>query len=445
MLDQTKPVALSDNLEQVLEDFVDVRTFSEKLCEPLKPEDYNLQAIAETSPAKWHLAHTSWFFETFILKKFLPDYTCFNSQFEYLFNSYYNAIGEQYPRPQRGLLSKPDVKVVYRYRQFITEQIKQLVSDLVEANSNNLNDVLSLLRLGINHEQQHQELLLTDIKYNLFQNPLHPAYRDSEDSLPQYSPKEPSLESIKWIAFDEKLVSIGVNQTDVTINQADFVYDNETPKHKFYRHYFEVANRLITNGEYLEFIEQGGYSDPQYWLSDGWDAVRNHQWQAPLYWFKKEGYWYIYTLNGLQPLQLDQPVTHISYYEADAFARWIGARLLTEQEWESIATSNTLESAINNFVEDNVLHPVSATHNEQLQQLFGDVWEWTSSSYSAYPGFKPAAGAVGEYNGKFMCNQYVLRGGSCVTSRSHIRKTYRNFFYPDARWQFSGIRLARDN
>lgn len=445
MLEQTTSVEKRNDIERVLADFVNVRKFSEKLCKPLKPEDYNLQAIAETSPAKWHLAHTSWFFETFILKKFQSNYSRFDSQYEYLFNSYYNSIGEQYPRPNRGLLSKPDVEEVYRYRQFVTEKIQQLLNQLADVNSDSLIEVISLIRLGINHEQQHQELLLTDIKYNLFQNPVFPAYRDSSEPVVHSLPKDKSLPPVEWIAFDEQLVSIGDNQTDSPISQSSFVYDNETPKHKFYRHSFLVANRLATNGEYLEFIEQGGYSDPQYWLSDGWDAVRNQKWQAPLYWFKRKGDWYIYTLNGVQPLQLDQPVTHVSYYEADAFACWSRARLLTEQEWESIASDNPLFESTNNFVEDDVLRPVVAKESDKLQQMFGDAWEWTSSAYSAYPGFKPAAGAVGEYNGKFMCNQYVLRGGSCVTSRSHIRKTYRNFFYPDARWQFSGIRLARDS
>lgn len=445
MLEQTTSVAKSNDIERVLADFVEVRNFSEKLCEPLKPEDYNLQAIAETSPAKWHLAHTSWFFETFILKNFQSNYSCFDPQYEYLFNSYYNSIGKQYPRPDRGLLSRPDVEEVYKYRRHITKKTLEFVNHLAGENSNYLAEVLGLIRLGINHEQQHQELLLTDLKYNLFQNPTHPAYRDSEESLPQYSPKEPSLPPVEWILFDENLISIGAEVVDTPINQSNFVYDNETPEHKFYRYSFFVANRLTTNGEYLKFIEQGGYSDPQNWLSDGWDAVRNHQWQAPLYWFKKKGDWYIYTLNGVQPLPLNQPVAHVSYYEADAYARWSGARLLTEQEWESIAKEQTLEKGVHNFVEDEVLQPVAGVSSVKLQQLYGDVWEWTSSSYSAYPSFKPAAGAVGEYNGKFMCNQYVLRGGSCVTSRSHIRKTYRNFFYPDSRWQFSGIRLARDN
>lgn len=445
MLEQTTSVEKRNDIERVLADFVNVRKFSEKLCKPLKPEDYNLQAIAETSPAKWHLAHTSWFFETFILKKFQSNYSCFDPQYEYLFNSYYYSIGEQYPRPNRGLLSKPDVEEVYRYRQFVTEKIQQLINQLTDINSDSLNEVISLIRLGINHEQQHQELLLTDIKYNLFQNPIFPAYRDSSELVVHSLPEDKSLPPVEWIAFDEQLVSIGDNHTVSPISQSSFVYDNETPKHKFYRHSFLVANRLTTNGEYLKFIEQGGYSDPQYWLSDGWDAVRNQKWQAPLYWYQQDGNWYIYTLNGVQSLQLDQPVTHVSYYEADAFARWSGARLLTEQEWESIATGKSLAKGFGNFVEDDVLHPVVAKESDKLKQMFGDVWEWTSSAYSAYPGFKPAAGAVGEYNGKFMCNQYVLRGGSCVTSRSHIRKTYRNFFYPDARWQFSGIRLARDS
>ncbi|WP_290622439.1 ergothioneine biosynthesis protein EgtB [Kangiella sp.] len=386
------------------------------------------------------MAHTSWFFETFILKKFHSDFTPFSSRYEYLFNSYYNSIGEQFPRSQRGLLSRPSVEEVYQYRQFVTKQISDLVNQLSAEGHKQLSQVLSLIRLGINHEQQHQELLLTDLKYNLFQNPLHPAYREAGITSAHDFPVRP----IKWIQLDDELVSIGTDIKDETIKQDSFAYDNEAPKHKFYRHQFSVANRLTTNGEYHAFIEEGGYQDPQYWLSDGWDAVREHQWQAPLYWFKENGDWFVYTLNGVKPLNLNEPVAHVSYYEADAFARWSDARLLTEQEWESIANDQSVETDIGNFVEDDVLHPVSAKGIDSLQQMYGDVWEWTSSAYSAYPGFKAASGAVGEYNGKFMCNQYVLRGGSCVTSRNHIRKTYRNFFYPDARWQFSGIRLARD-
>lgn len=441
MLDQIKNTSHSELAEQVLADFVAVRSFSEKLCQPLSTEDFNLQAIAETSPAKWHLAHTSWFFETFILKKFHSDFAPFNSRYEYLFNSYYNSIGEQFPRPQRGLLSRPSVEEVYQYRQFVTQKISDLVNQLSAQEHNQLSQVLSLIRLGINHEQQHQELLLTDLKYNLFQNLLHPAYRETGKSSAYDLPVKP----IKWIQFDSELVSIGTDIKDEAIKQDSFAYDNEVPKHKFYRHQFLVASRLITNGEYLAFIEEGGYQDPQYWLSDGWDAVRKHQWQAPLYWFKKNGDWFVYTLNGVKAINLNQPVAHVSYYEADAFARWSDARLLTEQEWESITNEQSVEKDISNFVENDVLHPIPSKGFDGLQQMYGDVWEWTSSAYSAYPGFKRAAGAVGEYNGKFMCNQYVLRGGSCVTSRSHIRKTYRNFFYPDARWQFSGIRLARNH
>lgn len=450
MLEQVKEESSTELVEQVLSDFIAIRYFTEKLCESLKAEDYNLQAIAETSPAKWHLAHTSWFFETFILKKFNSNYALFNPHYEYLFNSYYNAIGEQFPRPKRGLLSRPSVKEVYQYRQFVTEQIKQFVGTLAQHQNDQLSDVLSLTRLGINHEQQHQELLLTDLKYNLFQSPLLPAYSSTSQLIDQNE----TLLPIEWIRFDEDLVSVGTDITDLPVTQTDFAYDNETPSHKFYRQQFSVANRLTTNGEYLEFIEEGGYQDPQYWLSDGWDAVTEHQWQAPLYWFKENSDWFVYTLNGLKPLNLNEPVAHVSYYEADAFARWSDARLLTEQEWESIAEepqvnaspdSTILENSfLSNFVDKNVLHPVVVTGNNGLQQFYGDVWEWTSSAYSAYPGFKAAAGNIGEYNGKFMCNQYVLRGGSCVTSPNHIRKTYRNFFYPDARWQFSGIRLARD-
>ncbi|MCW8856355.1 MAG: ergothioneine biosynthesis protein EgtB [Kangiella sp.] len=440
MLDQVKEESSTELVEQVLSDFIAARLFTEQLCEPLTAEDYNLQAIAETSPVKWHLAHTSWFFETFIIKKFSSSFAPFNPRYEYLFNSYYNAIGEQFPRPQRGLLSRPSVKEVYEYRQWVTEQIKELVSSLVQHQNSRLSDALSLIRLGINHEQQHQELLLTDLKYNLFQNPVLPAYRSTKQLVDQNEQVLP----IEWIRFDEKLVIIGTDIPDLPVTQNDFAYDNETPSHKFYRHQFSVANRLTTNGEYLAFIEEGGYQKPQYWLSDGWDAVREHQWQAPLYWFKKNDDWFVYTLNGVKPLNLNEPVAHVSYYEADAFARWSDARLLTEQEWESIAGEPQLDSNSFNLVDNDVLHPVAATSNNGLQQLYGDVWEWTSSAYAPYPGFKAAAGAVGEYNGKFMCNQYVLRGGSCVTSQNHIRKTYRNFFYPDSRWQFSGIRLARD-
>ncbi|MCW9027517.1 MAG: ergothioneine biosynthesis protein EgtB [Kangiella sp.] len=440
MLDQVKEESSTELVEQVLSDFIAARLFTEQLCEPLTAEDYNLQAIAETSPVKWHLAHTSWFFETFIIKKFSSSFAPFNPRYEYLFNSYYNAIGEQFPRPQRGLLSRPSVKEVYEYRQWVTEQIKELVSSLVQHQNSRLSDALSLIRLGINHEQQHQELLLTDLKYNLFQNPVLPAYRSTKQLVDQNEQVLP----IEWIRFDEKLVMIGTDIPDLPVTQNDFAYDNETPSHKFYRHQFSVANRLTTNGEYLAFIEEGGYQKPQYWLSDGWDAVREHQWQAPLYWFKKNDDWFVYTLNGVKPLNLNEPVAHVSYYEADAFARWSDARLLTEQEWESIAGEPQLDSNSFNLVDNDVLHPVAATSNNGLQQLYGDVWEWTSSAYAPYPGFKAAAGAVGEYNGKFMCNQYVLRGGSCVTSQNHIRKTYRNFFYPDSRWQFSGIRLARD-
>ncbi|WP_417446447.1 ergothioneine biosynthesis protein EgtB [Kangiella sp.] len=440
MLEQVNEESSTEFVEQVLADFTSIRFFTEQLCEPLQSEDYNLQTIAETSPAKWHLAHTSWFFETFILKKFKADFKPFDPQYEYLFNSYYNAIGEQFPRPQRGLLSRPSVKEVYEYRQCVTEQTKELVSSLARHHDSRLGDALSLIRLGINHEQQHQELLLTDLKYNLFQSPLLPAYRSTNPLVDQNEEVLP----IEWIRFDAQLVMIGTDIPDVPVTQNDFAYDNETPSHKFYRHEFSVANRLTTNGEYLEFIEEGGYQNPQYWLSDGWDTVREHQWQAPLYWFKKNGDWFVYTLNGVKPLNLHEPVSHVSYYEADAFARWNDARLLTEQEWESIAEEPQVKASSHNFVDNNVMHPVVATGNNGLQQLYGEVWEWTSSAYSAYPGFKAAAGAVGEYNGKFMCNQYVLRGGSCVTSRNHIRKTYRNFFYPEARWQFSGIRLARD-
>lgn len=447
MLEQAKSTHAHQTIEQLLLDFTQVRQFSEVLCQPIKPEAYNLQAIAETSPVKWHLAHTSWFFETFILKKYQANYSDFDPRFEYIFNSYYNAVGEQYPRPKRGLLSKPDIKEVYRYRHSITQQITEFVNRSAIEQQQSLVEILSLLRLGINHEQQHQELLLTDLKYNLYQDPSLPPYRQPQKTSSQLDTdiSKNQIASLQWVSFDEELVTIGGQPTEQPIEQADFCFDNELPTHKFYRHSLSVANRLTTNGEFLEFIEQGGYDDPQHWLSDGWDCVKSNQWKAPLYWFQENDTWFIYTLEGVRLLALDEPVTHVSYYEADAFAHWSNARLLTEQEWESIAVSQSVSSDASNFVEDDRLHPVACRKHKGLQQMFGDVWEWTSSSYSPYPGFKPAKGAVGEYNGKFMCNQYVLRGGSCVTSRNHIRNTYRNFFYPDARWQFSGIRLARDH
>ncbi|AOE50042.1 ergothioneine biosynthesis protein EgtB [Kangiella sediminilitoris] len=412
--------------------FIRVRELTEVLCENLAVEDYGLQAVAETSPAKWHLAHTSWFFETFILCKYAADYKAYDSQFEFLFNSYYNAVGEQYPRAKRHLLSRPTVEEVFEYRKLVTDSISQLLNSATE---DLLKKVIPLVELGIHHEQQHQELLLTDLKYNLFQNPMFPAYcaTRSEAHFDGIS-SSPA----QWSQFDSGLVTIGVNNL---AGSSTFSFDNECPKHQVYLNSYELSNRLVTNGEYIEFIESGGYQQPKLWLSDGWDARKKNGWAAPLYWFKREGRWYHYTLLGIKPVNLSSPLCHISYYEADAYATWKSSRLPTEEEWEHAALQ---VSGSGNFLHTEHLEPIPVHSEIGIQQLFGDVWEWTQSSYRPYPGFKPLEGAVGEYNGKFMANQFVLRGGSCVTSQDHIRATYRNFFYPDARWQFSGFRLARD-
>lgn len=458
MLDKVAP---STDSKAVLAQFKAVRSLTEELCEPLEIEDYNLQAIAETSPAKWHLAHTTWFFETFILKAFTENYSPYNEQYEYLFNSYYNGVGEQFPRPKRSLLSRPTVPEIIEYRATITQNIVELVSSL---SGDKASEVLELVILGINHEQQHQELLLTDLKFNLYQNPLLPAYRikNKRDVESNPSPEPSTEQSLSWVKFAPELVSIGKDFEDETDSKAgsEFIFDNESPEHQHYLQPFEIANRLVTNGEFLEFIEDGGYEKSEFWLSDGWDEIQKQGWKAPLYWFKETGQWYQYSLNGTESLNCAEPVVHVSFYEADAFARWVanrtkGVRLITEQEWEHVAKQQlTGKSSLDgNFLDKRMLQPVITEHSENVTQesisqesvtqLYGDVWEWTSSSYHSYPGFEPLEGTVGEYNGKFMANQFVLRGGSCVTSKSHMRPTYRNFFYPEARWQFSGIRLAR--
>lgn len=426
-----------DEIEQVLSKFIQTRHESEEYCRSLEIEDYSLQAIVETSPAKWHLAHTSWFFETFILKEYESNFAPFNVAYEMLFNSYYNSVGEQFPRSQRGLLSRPTVEEVYRYREDITQRIINILHMGVNVQSRN---ILTLLTLGINHEQQHQELFFTDLKYNFYQNPLYPAYREVD--VPDIKVISPSTtQQQKWLKYQGGLIDIGINHQHLHTDEENFNFDNEEPKHQQWLQPFEVSNRLVTNGEYIMFIEQGGYQKPSYWLSDGWSKVLQEQWQAPLYWKKMMGKWHYFTLNGMKEVNMNEPVSHISAYEADAYARWCNARLLTEFEWEHVAKLQ--HNIAGNFVESKLLKACHATTSEGISQLYGDLWEWTSSAYSPYPGFVASEGAVGEYNGKFMCNQLVLKGGSCVTSSSHIRASYRNFFYPETRWQFSGIRLAR--
>lgn len=403
------------------EQYQQVRDLSEHLCQPLSIEDYVIQSMSDVSPPKWHLAHTTWFFETFLLVPHLAGYEVFHPQYGYLFNSYYEAVGQRHPRPQRGLLSRPTVDEVYRYRAYVDEGMRSLLTNCLDP------ALKPLIRLGMDHEQQHQELLLTDIKHILSLNPLRPSYRSDLPGSPvRVSTKE------HWLDYPGGLYSIGYAGDD-------FAFDNESPRHSVYLQDYWLAAQLVTNGEYLEFLQAGGYNKPEYWLSEGWATVQTAHWEAPLYWEQIDGDWWVMTLAGMRRLNLDEPVCHVSFYEADAFARWRGKRLPTEAEWEVATVGIAVQG---NFLETGYLHPIAAQGVTRPDQLLGDVWEWTQSAYLPYPGFKPVEGAVGEYNGKFMCNQMVLRGGSCATPPHHIRPTYRNFFPPSARWQFSGIRLA---
>ena len=406
-----------------------VRRFSEALCQPLATEDYVIQSMPDISPTKWHLAHTSWFFETFVVAPLSPDYRSPHPQYTYLFNSYYVGAGERHCRPQRGLLSRPTVEEVYRYRAHIDEHMLALL-DRLEAPQ--LAELLPVLELGLHHEQQHQELMLTDIKHVFSVNPLRPAYA----TPPQPQGKCGAVPALRWRTYPEGLYWLGHNGTG-------FAFDNEAPRHRVFLETFQLASRLVTAGEYLAFMADGGYSRPEWWLSEGWQTVQTSGWQAPLYWEQHQGHWWLMTLTGMRQVDENEPVCHVSYYEADAYARWAGARLPTEAEWEIAAAEAT---SAGNFVESSTWHPVPVAVTDTsrpLTQMFGDVWEWTQSPYAPYPGYRPVAGTLGEYNGKFMCNQFVLRGGSCATSVSHIRPTYRNFFPAHARWQFMGIRLAR--
>jgi ergothioneine biosynthesis protein EgtB len=396
-----------------------------------------VQSMPDVSPTKWHLAHTTWFFETFILKKFVAGYRPEIPEYAYLFNSYYNAAGDMHRRDLRGLISRPTVNEAQRYRASIDSHIEHLLSEVDE---NLLDEIEPILILGFHHEQQHQELLITDIKHVFSQNPLYPVFRTAR-ARPPGAPEADSSSSRpqQFMDFQETVTAIGHDGDG-------FAYDNEGPRHRALVPAFSLATRPVSNGEYIAFIEDNGYSRPEFWLSLGWMTVSEQRWNAPLYWTKRDGSWWNFTLSGLRPVNQSEPVTHVSYFEADAYANWAGARLPTEFEWERGALSCLIEG---NFVENELFHPTAAPaekpdQHRQLVQMFGNVWEWTRSAYSPYPGYRAAPGALGEYNGKFMCNQYVLRGGSCATSRTHIRHTYRNFFQPEKRWQFTGIRLARD-
>jgi ergothioneine biosynthesis protein EgtB len=416
----TTPTAALDSLRAA-------RALTERLCAPLAVEDYGLQSMPDASPPKWHLAHTTWFFETFVLSAFADEYRPFHPQYGFLFNSYYQAVGERWPRPQRGLLSRPTVAEVHRYRAHVDEALGEL---LPGCGPGLWGRVEPLVTLGLHHEQQHQELLLTDLKHAFGLNPLRPAYRDAATS------PEAETTPLGWVEHPAGVRWLGHDGDG-------FAFDNETPRHRVYVGAFRLATRLATCGEYRAFVEDGGYRRPEWWLSDGWDACRRGGWEAPLYWDKQGGEWELFTLAGPRPLRDAEPVCHISYFEADAFARWSEARLPTEAEWEAAAEGAPADG---NFLESDRLHPqpLTAARRGAPAQLFGDVWEWTASPYVAYPGYRPPPGALGEYNGKFMCNQLVLRGGSCASPRSHLRRSYRNFFPPEARWQFSGVRLARD-
>jgi ergothioneine biosynthesis protein EgtB len=405
----------------LLERYLDIRRATERLCEPLAVEDYVVQAMPDVSPAKWHLAHVSWFFETFVLRQ-RADYRPLDERHAVLFNSYYNGVGPQFSRAARGTLSRPTVTEVFAYRAHVDKAMTTLLE-----HADRLGPATPVIELGLHHEQQHQELLVTDLKHNFGVNPLQPAYRAR--SRPRRAAAPHSL-----VAFEAGVVEIGHAGTD-------FAFDNERPRHRVALAPYALGSHLVTNAEYLEFIDAGGYQRPDLWLSEGWRIARERDWQAPLYWEAIDGAWRAYTLGGAAPLELDAPVVHVSYYEADAYARWRGARLPTEAEWEHAASGRPVDG---HLLDDDPDDPRPAAA-AGLSQLFGDAWEWTASAYLPYPGFRPLAGALGEYNGKFMVNQMVLRGGSCATPRSHIRATYRNFFPPDARWQFSGIRLAQDS
>jgi ergothioneine biosynthesis protein EgtB len=419
-------IGVRSRLATLAERFRDVRAATDGLAAPLSAEDCAAQSMPDASPVKWHLAHTSWFFETFVLEPALAGYRPFHPAFRALFNSYYQAVGEPFARPRRGLLTRPDLDDVRAYRAHVDRHLSEVLGRGVDE------ERASVIELGLHHEQQHQELILTDVKHLLAQSPLRPAYRND---LPAASGC--GTAPLRWHHHAAGIRGIGAEPAGNA-----FHFDNEEPRHRVWLGAFELASRPVTQREYLSFVADGGYARPELWLAEGWDAVHSQGWRAPGYWEPRDGAWLEFTLGGLRPLALDAPVCHLSYYEADAYARWAGARLPTEAEWEVAATGRVVDG---NFAGRGGLHPAPAAgEDDGPAQLFGDVWEWTASPYVAYPGYRPPAGALGEYNGKFMCSQLVLRGGSCLTPAGHVRASYRNFFPPAARWQMSGVRLARD-
>ena len=480
-----------------------VRQATRQLCAPLSPEDLMVQSCPEASPVKWHLAHTTWFFETFVLTEFVANYQPFHPDFRWLFNSYYNSLGDMPEKKLRASFSRPPLEDILAYRDHVDAAMLALLRHPLE------DEAARRIALGFEHEQQHQELIATDIKHALFTNPLHPAYLKPSRTDKRHR-SDIIAPPLNWVEFRPGLIHIGVDSDPSDLNS--FTFDNESPRHAVYLEPFRLASRLVTCSEYLAFIDENGYNRPELWLSEGWTSVRAEAWQAPLYWRRDESTnsgWSIYTLHGFRPLEdlSETPVCHLSFFEADAYARWAGHRLPTEFEWEHAATEYLVRSSLSassdfhpttsnpdaasqsrhrspdrapdqapdqapdrstaqypaqapdwtqvpiaslplspapNLLESGTLHPSPATGHHGLQQLFGDVWEWTASGYTGYPGYKPLPGALGEYNGKFMSSQVVLRGGSCVTPETHIRPTYRNFFNPSTRWQFSGLRLAQD-
>ena len=405
--------------EALLQRFRRIRSRSVALCAPLSPEDMMVQSMPDASPAKWHLTHTTWFFEQFVLERDAA-YRPTHPEWHYLFNSYYQTVGPMHARPRRGLLSRPSVAQIRQYRECVDEAVGERLLAGVDATTQ------AIIELGLEHEQQHQELLLTDIKHAFASNPLLPAY--TTPPLPRTATPVP----LEFIAGREGVVEMGHDG-------AGFAFDNESPRHRALLQPHALANRLVTNAEYAAFVHDGGYSEPSLWLSEGWDTVCREQWRRPLYW--QEDLASEFTLAGVQAIDPEAPVSHVSYFEADAFARWAGSRLPTEAEWESAAAGLPVQG---NLLDQQAFHPQAAESHGGMLQMYGDVWEWTASPYVSYPGFRPLAGALGEYNGKFMCGQWVLRGGSCATPREHVRASYRNFFPPHARWQFMGIRLGQD-
>ena len=446
----------------ILEQYRSTRTSTMQLTKNLTAEDMVAQSMPDASPVKWHLAHTTWFFETFILKKYIPDFSWFNEQYCHLFNSYYESVGSRHARPQRGLLTRPSLSEVINYREHVDILMmdllssKHLSSHNIDSGSQHADrDILFLTTVGLHHEMQHQELLQTDVCHLLWHNPIYPQVRDESPLIEPLAPLNTSSiisQPLNMISFEGGLVSVGAE-----LGATEFNYDCESPTHQVFLQPFSLANRLITNAEWLEFIQDGGYQNSMLWLSDGWAMCQKENWQAPLYWQnmsdcqklgppklgaqKQKAEYFQFGLDGMRPLKSDAPVCHISFYEADAFARWKGKRLPKEHEWELAASQIEVSG---NFLESDIGRPLPAKNTNKLSQLYGDVWEWTQSSFSPYPGFEPALGSLGEYNGKFMSNQYVLRGGSCATPVIQLRPTYRNFFYPHHRWQYSGLRLAED-